>query len=91
MSASRERRRLAGQEVGIDASFVLALFGTLRLSRKAVVGFTLPPPGRRRSRAVPPHSSPVKDLLCSGACLRGEDLRRDPGLRLIFLRDPFPE
>ena len=50
MSASRERRRLAGQEVAIAASFVLALFGTLRLSPKAVVGFILLPPGRRRSQ-----------------------------------------
>jgi len=32
------------------ASFVLALFGTLRLSPKAVVGFILLPPGRRRSQ-----------------------------------------
>ena len=50
MSASWERRRLAGQEAAIAASFVLSLFGTLRLSRNAVVGFILLPPGRRRSQ-----------------------------------------
>ena len=50
MSSSWERRRLAGQEVAIAAGFVLALFGTLRLSPKAVVGFILLPPGRRRSQ-----------------------------------------
>jgi len=40
------------------ASFVLALFGTLRLSPKAVVGFILLPPGRRRSQGwLPPADS----------------------------------
>ena len=46
MRASWERRRLAGQEVAIAASFVLAKFGTLRLSPKAVVEYILLPPGR---------------------------------------------
>jgi len=50
MSASWERRRLAGKGVAIAASFVSALFGTLRLSPKAVVGYILVPPGRRRSQ-----------------------------------------
>ena len=44
--ASWERRRLAGKGIAIAASFVLAISGTLRLRRKAVVGFILLPPGR---------------------------------------------
>jgi len=44
--SSWERRRLAGKGVAIAASFVLALFGTLRFSPKAVVGFILLPAGR---------------------------------------------
>jgi len=35
------------------ASFVLAIFGTLRLSRKAVVGFILLLPGRRHTQGSP--------------------------------------
>ena len=50
MSASWERRRLADKGIAITARFVLALFGTLRLSPKALVGFILLPPGRRRSQ-----------------------------------------
>jgi len=59
--ASWERRRLAGKRVAITASFVLAIFGTLRLSRKAVVGFTSLPPGRRRSQ---PLSSAADSRVC---------------------------
>ena len=44
--------RLAGKGVDITTSVVLAIFGILRLSRKAVAGFTSLPPGRRRSQRL---------------------------------------